>query len=344
MKHLTARPDMSMLPQPYQTHRGQGTGQRPQSASQPRIRPVAPRRCAACPRSPDHRRWQGPRSCRGGFDRRQDGGRRHMTTSCGSRPRNRSSTSARILAPAGLRVEMSSESGSGPTGRLCGAPKAISPRPRNQPAPPRPSRANGTVRQAAYARPASQRPTRRVATPAARASSSGQRQGPYRRAGGLDALGGPALALLTVPAAATPGYRSIGRSPASGFSLRHGAPGYVDDDRPQQIDRVPQDRRNQPTPDCSGRRTAGRRGRPCAGTDFTTRTGRSSKRFLIMPAIWLPSISGFCTRSWEAGHRWSLATGRRGFGSCRCWPRRRCRRRSSRFGPTPDKTGSRSPP
>ena len=59
MKHLTARPDVSMLAEPYRTIVAQGAGQGPEPAARPGLRPAASRGRAPDARGPDHRRGQG---------------------------------------------------------------------------------------------------------------------------------------------------------------------------------------------------------------------------------------------------------------------------------------------
>ena len=99
MKHLTARPDVSMLPEPYQVDRGQGAGQRPEPSPQPALRPAAPRRCSRVARRPDHRR----RQAGAGRDKAAAARGPTRTTSCGSRPRSRSSTSGPDTRPPRAR-------------------------------------------------------------------------------------------------------------------------------------------------------------------------------------------------------------------------------------------------
>ena len=90
MKHLTARPDVSMLPRAVSDDRGQGAGQGPEPASS-RVYDLLPPEDAR--RAPEVRiigDGKGGRAARRGAGRPD-----RRTTSCGSRPRSRSSTSAR---------------------------------------------------------------------------------------------------------------------------------------------------------------------------------------------------------------------------------------------------------
>ena len=59
MKHLTARPDVSMLPEPYQTIVAKALAKDPNHRPEPGLRPAAARGRAADARGPDHRRGQG---------------------------------------------------------------------------------------------------------------------------------------------------------------------------------------------------------------------------------------------------------------------------------------------
>ena len=66
MKHLTARPDVSMLPEPYRTIVARALAKDPNAAAGPGVRPAAAGRRAAGAGSPDHRRGQGGRRRRSG--------------------------------------------------------------------------------------------------------------------------------------------------------------------------------------------------------------------------------------------------------------------------------------
>ncbi len=66
MKHLTARPDVSMLPEPYRTIVARALAKDPGCAAGPGVRPAAAGRRAAGAGSPDHRRGQGGRRRRSG--------------------------------------------------------------------------------------------------------------------------------------------------------------------------------------------------------------------------------------------------------------------------------------
>ena len=98
MKHLTARPDVSKLPQPYQAIVAKALAKDPNHRIS-RVFDLLPPEDA--PRAPEVRIIGDGKGRPGARPRRRDraGGRRLRTTSCGSRPRSRFSTSARILAP-----------------------------------------------------------------------------------------------------------------------------------------------------------------------------------------------------------------------------------------------------
>ena len=193
MKHLTARPDVSMLPEPYRTIVAKALAKDPNQRPS-RVYDLLPPEDA--PRTPEVRiigdGKTGPTRARRGEPRRTEDDR------CGSRPRSRSSTSGRT--PARLEVECSagSSSGCGPTGTHCGRRAAARVQPpasrgklSRRLARVRP-RANGAARRATYAvRPPTQPPG--AGSPAATgAAAVAQPPGPRRRAGQLDALGRPA--------------------------------------------------------------------------------------------------------------------------------------------------------
>ena len=92
MKHLTARPDLSMLAEPYRTIVGPGPGQGPEPAAEPGLRPAAARGRAA-----GRRRSGSSARARRAAPRPEPPAvrsARRTRRSCGSRPRSRSSTSA----------------------------------------------------------------------------------------------------------------------------------------------------------------------------------------------------------------------------------------------------------
>ena len=90
MKHLTARPDVSMLPEPYRTIVARALAKDPNQRPAPGLRPAAARRRSrASPRSGSSARAAG----RAPVATPAPVGPRRRT-SCGSRPRSRSSTSA----------------------------------------------------------------------------------------------------------------------------------------------------------------------------------------------------------------------------------------------------------
>ena len=64
MKHLTARPDVSMLPEPYRTIVAKALAKDPNAPAGPGLRPAPAGRRAARARGPDHRRCQGGRARR----------------------------------------------------------------------------------------------------------------------------------------------------------------------------------------------------------------------------------------------------------------------------------------
>ena len=106
MKHLTARPDVSRLPQPYQTIVAKALAKDPNHRISRVFDLLPPEDAPQCPGGPDHRRWQGGPEYSGLGQGRGRLAGRLRTTSCGSRPRSRFSTSARTRPRLGLRVEM----------------------------------------------------------------------------------------------------------------------------------------------------------------------------------------------------------------------------------------------
>ena len=92
MKHLTARPDLSSLAEPYRTIVGRALAKDPNQRPEPRLRPAAARGRAEAAERPVHRRGEG-HSATAGTTAAAQGGPRRPRRSCGSRPRSRFSTS-----------------------------------------------------------------------------------------------------------------------------------------------------------------------------------------------------------------------------------------------------------
>ena len=135
MKHLTARPDVSMLPEPYQTIVAKALAKDPNHRIS-RVYDLLPPEDA--PRAPEVRiigdGKAGPTVQRRRPETEPLTGRR--TTSCGSRPRSRSSTSARTLAlprSQGRNVHRRAASGQlGGAAAPSRLPVSIASPPRNQ--------------------------------------------------------------------------------------------------------------------------------------------------------------------------------------------------------------------
>jgi eukaryotic-like serine/threonine-protein kinase len=210
MKHLTARPDLSKLPQPYQTIVARALAKDPNHRMS-RVFDLLPPEDA--PRAPEVRiigdGKAGPTvatsSARDGRPDRpaQDDVLRIEAEEPifyigpDTRPPR-----AQIQNRIGERIRANLEALRRPRGYQSPSPTP----PRRQVVPPQAAPAgNGTVRQAAYVRPASKQPTRRVATPPPEppALASGRVRMAELAASMLWAA--PLVALLTVPAAAVLG-------------------------------------------------------------------------------------------------------------------------------------------
>ena len=235
MKHLTARPDVSKLPQPYQTIVAKALAKDPNHRIS-RVFDLLPPEDA--PRAPEVRiigdgkaspTVAAPRPGMGPLAGRL------RTTSCGSRPRSRSSTSVRTLALLELQGRnRDRRADSGQLGGSAASSQATSLH--RLPA----AESGGTsrrllpramvrfARRRMLDRPSKQ-PTRRVAAPPPEPPPLASGRVRTAELAGLDALGRAARGALDRPRRRTPGHRSIERSSATGFSLRYGAPGHVDD-------------------------------------------------------------------------------------------------------------------
>ena len=160
MKHLTARPDVSPLPEPYRSIVGQGAWPRTRTSgrrgSTTCSRPTTPRGR----RRPVHRRRQGaPAAARAAA--RPPTAAERTTRSCGSRPRSRSSTSAprpgrrdrrsnqrlraafRTARPASAAAHRGAAGPPGPQRVAAPPATALRPRPPSRPPLPRGAGAGG---------------------------------------------------------------------------------------------------------------------------------------------------------------------------------------------------------
>ncbi len=224
MKHLTARPDVSKLPQPYQTIVAKALAKDPNHRVS-RVYDLLPPEDA--PRAPEVRiigdGKAGPpvvsSSARdAAADRpapddvlRIEAEEPIFYIGPDTRP-------ARAQGRNGIgeRIRANWEALRCPTGYRSPSPSP----PRKQGVPPQTVPAgNRTVRQAAYARPASKQPTRRVVAPPPEPPplASGRVRMAELAASMLWAA--PLVGALGHPRRRTPGHRSIERSPATGFSL-----------------------------------------------------------------------------------------------------------------------------
>ena len=207
MKHLTARPDVSMLPEPYQAIVAKALAKDPNQRPS-RVYDLLPPEDA--PRAPEVRIIGDGKS---GSNAATRGGavainRPDRTRCCGSKPRSRSSTSDRTPVHLGTRklggikqrLQANWEALRRPGG--C-TPQRSTPVQHRSPRNEGPPRANGAVRQAAYARPVRNQPPRRSAAPArlsrlpCQAGGFASPSSPARCSGQLRCV-----ALLTIPAAA----------------------------------------------------------------------------------------------------------------------------------------------
>ena len=328
MKHLTARPNISVLPQPYQVDRRQGARQGSQPPDRQSVRPAFTRGCAADSGRPNHRRRQGG-------SRRRELARRWCrpvepvrTTSSGSRPRSRSSTSARTRARRGHGRNLIARANCGPTGRPCGVlpvtdrhhrPRAQSAGIASQASPPR----NGVL-----ARP----PTRAaIPQPAGQASSCTPTAGAAPLASGRVRTAelassmlwaAPLLALLTVPAAALLGIDLSGDPQQLALLYGMALLGTWTTLVPNKLIEARKARRYQPATDRPGCRIVAWRQSVSLWDACCDSTLSLRRRFSITHATWVRSISELCTPSWGDGHRWRSATESHGSASCRSWRRR----------------------
>ena len=194
MKHLTARPDISMLPKPYQAIVAKALAKDPNHRIS-RVFDLLPAEDA--PRAPEvriigdgkgrpERRWpsadeRGRRSAAQDDILRIEAEEPIFYIGPDTRPARAAGSQCDPRADPG---ELASAAAAA---RDRSARRAES---RGGSAPPA-SPANGAVRQAAYARPAAETADPASRDSAARASSSGQRQGSYCRAGGARCSGLP---------------------------------------------------------------------------------------------------------------------------------------------------------
>ena len=311
MKHLTARPDVSMLPEPYRTIVAKALAKDPNQRPS-RVYDLLPpeRRAARAARSGSSARARraaapGPRPA----GRRPAGGGRPADRGRGAgllhRPRD---------APAPAARARTWRSGCGPTGRHCGpgpqrraAPGRRSVQRRRtslRPPRPTPAGARAAARPAARAaRPSRPPRRRRRRRPAARAAADAQRAGPVRRAG-QPRCSGPPRSWPCWPSPPPPRWSiDPSRQPAASWlTSTHGPAGDLDGPHPRQGPRDAPARRRQPPAD----RPGGRVGSPASpGSAW-----RGSLRLDLAPQHEFfeqpagpdaASISRPCSRSWRAG-------------------------------------------
>ena len=231
MKHLTARPDLSMLPEPYRTIVARALAKDPNQRPGRVYDLLPPEDAPSDARGPDHRRGQGGAGA----------GRRPSR-----RPRPRAEDVLRIEAEEpvfyigpGHPAAPAAPDDPGPDPGQLERPAAAGGLPAARPRAPRPRRP-GNVRRgrqahAAPARPAPPAPPAAAAGPAAaRAARPAQRARAGRRAGRLDALGRPLRGAPGAPRRGRPGHRHGERPPAARLPLRHGAAGDLGRPDPQQ--------------------------------------------------------------------------------------------------------------
>ena len=213
MKHLTARPDVSMLPEPYRTIVARALAKDPNQRPA-RVYDLLPPEDA--PRTPEVRIiGEGKKGQVPPAGDAAPRGRRGRRRACGSRPRSRSSTSGRTPGPPSSGTR--SRSGSGPTGTPCGGRSPTGGPPRPPQAPPRggaPARARPAPRRSRAIAPAPAAAPRRPAPapppPEPPALPSGRVRVAELAASMLWAA--PMVALLVLPAAAALGV-DIERDP-----------------------------------------------------------------------------------------------------------------------------------
>ena len=188
MKHLTARPDVSMLPEPYRSIVARALAKDPNRAAG-RVYDLLPPEDV--PREPEVRIIGDAKA--GGAGPRPAAGRRRRRTSCGSRPRSRCSTSA----PRRGRPAVRADPGAAAAGQLAGLRRPTRPGKRGaarpawqrgrsrrrtslapgsrslaEPPPRRPVPVRRAVAPAPAARPRPRRPCRRPCPAAGSASPS----------------------------------------------------------------------------------------------------------------------------------------------------------------------------
>ena len=344
MKHLTARPDVSMLPQPYQTIVAKALAKDPNQRPSRVYDLLPPEDAPREPRSGSSATARPARTQRLGIGPQPSTGRTRTTCS-GSRPRSRSSTSVRTL----VRLEVSNLSGIEQRLRANwealrrpgAAPPSLPPpcgigRRAIRAAP----QTNGAVRQARLCSSGLQSAAPPGGCTTARATPLAQRPGPRRRAGRLDALGRPARGALDHPGRRALGHRSVRPAPAAGLSLRHGAAGHLDRLDPQQGRRDAPVRRHDPAVDLPGRRTA-RWASSALCSRRTLRLGLNVQQaFFSEPQNLEPVYFGALYTIMGAGCPWRPAIASRGSESARLCGRGSCRPFSSRSGLTTARTAS----
>ena len=196
MKHLTARPDVSMLAEPYRTIVAKALAKDPNQRPS-RVYDLLPPEDA--PRTPEVRIIGDGKAVRAGAGPGSGARPAERTTSCGSRPRSRSSTSAPRPGRPGTQPEGSGTAAPGQLGSARSGPAAH--RGDVRPAVPRSSNRHERARSAANGLAAARAcaastvaptPPRRPGSPAAaRAATVAQRPGPLRRAGHARCSGPP---------------------------------------------------------------------------------------------------------------------------------------------------------
>ena len=213
MKHLTARPDVSMLRRAVSDDRGQGAGQGPEPSARagsttcclPRTLRGRPR-CGSSATARRRRRRPAPRqpaaSRRRPADRGRGAGLLH-------RPGHPAAPDRGTDDPG---------SGSGPTGTPCGgrcAYRRPGPAPRGPGAGPAPAAAAGPPAAALAGRRRRRTAAAAAGPAAARAAALAQRPGPPRRADRLDALGRPLRGAAGASRRRRPGHRHRRAIPSS---------------------------------------------------------------------------------------------------------------------------------
>ena len=202
MKHLTARPDVSMLAEPYRTIVARALAKDPNQRPS-RVYDLLPAQDA--PRTPEVRIiGEGKAGQARPRPRAAPPRPTSPKTSCESAPRSRSSTSGRT--PGRPRPARRSRTGSGPTGTPCASRwpiSGLSPRPGPRPPRQRPPRPQA---HAAPARPApAPRPQPPPGPAAPRASPQPQRARALAELAASMVWAAPFVALLVLPAAAALG-------------------------------------------------------------------------------------------------------------------------------------------